>query len=510
MLKLFQKLLPSEYDDYFILEMIQNSNIGMIVANIIAPLVILTIFYDYVPLKILGVWLTFILILYFIRYRLNAQLMQDIKENSINKTKTLNLYIISTTATSLLLGVTSWFHIFYVVPEIHFFTLLMGLILITAGSIVTLASVYVIFFYFIFFSITPFIGSLIYQDGYMFNVYASILSLFLLLFLFFGYDLYTSRKQAYELQNKFKTIFHKSSDGIAIIKDKKVIECNETLLTLFHYENRMDDFLNSNLLLRMPKKQVDGISSVKKMLQMLNKAKEKTITFEWLHTTEDEQIFWAEITLRPMILNNEKVIHGVWNNISKRKQAEQDLIDLNATLEQKVDQRTKQLEKIKNDFEYLATTDSLTHMHNRYSLMQLFTSEINRAHRYKTPLSIIMYDIDNFKKVNDTFGHDIGDDVLITLSGIVKNSLRETDIVGRYGGEEFFIILPNTELKDANTFAERLRERVQNHSFYIVKNITISLGLVLLKEKEDIDDIFKRVDDLLYKSKNGGRNRVSY
>ena len=86
-LKLFQKLLPSEYDDYFILEMIQNSNIGMIVANIIAPLVILTIFYDYVPLKILGVWLTFILILYFIRYRLNAQLMQDIKENSINKTK---------------------------------------------------------------------------------------------------------------------------------------------------------------------------------------------------------------------------------------------------------------------------------------------------------------------------------------------------------------------------------------------------------------------------------------
>lgn len=170
----------------------------------------------------------------------------------------------------------------------------------------------------------------------------------------------------------------------------------------------------------------------------------------------------------------------------------------------------KKLEKMKDDYELLATTDSLTKIHNRYSLMKILSSEISRAKRYNTPLSVCMLDIDFFKKVNDTYGHDIGDVVLSTLSELIKNSLRDMDIVGRYGGEEFIILLPNTELMDANIYAERFRELVENHIFNTVGNITISMGLVQLENDENIDELFKRLDNLLYESKHNGRNRVSF
>jgi len=185
------------------------------------------------------------------------------------------------------------------------------------------------------------------------------------------------------------------------------------------------------------------------------------------------------------------------------------LEELNSTLELKVQQRTEELVNVKNNFEQLATTDALTSLHNRYSLMKLFATEISRSQRYKQPLSIMIIDIDFFKKVNDTFGHSIGDIVLISLSMLIKRSLRSVDIAGRYGGEEFLILLPSTALNSARIFAQRLRKEVQDHSFEIVNHITVSIGLVELLEDETIDEVFKRADALLYKSKGDGRNRVS-
>ena len=186
------------------------------------------------------------------------------------------------------------------------------------------------------------------------------------------------------------------------------------------------------------------------------------------------------------------------------------LIELNNTLEQKVKQRTNELQKMKDNFEKLAMIDTLTQIHNRYSIMNILSSEINRAHRYSNPLSIIMYDIDLFKKVNDTYGHDVGDDVLRVLTQIVNKNLRDIDELGRYGGEEFLIVLPNTQLNDAKIFAQRIRKEVEKHSFNTIGSLTISLGLVELKPNETSDILFKRVDELLYISKNNGRNQVSF
>jgi diguanylate cyclase (GGDEF)-like protein len=186
------------------------------------------------------------------------------------------------------------------------------------------------------------------------------------------------------------------------------------------------------------------------------------------------------------------------------------LQELNQSLEEKVQERTAELNKIKDAYEKLATTDALTNMHNRYSIMKILSSEVNRSNRYKTPLSLIMYDIDFFKDVNDTYGHDVGDAILTSLSHFVKNNLRDVDIIGRYGGEEFLIILPNTMLANAKEYAERLRTLVEEYTFETVGKITISLGIVEIKPAENLNEIFKRVDSLLYVSKNSGRNKVSF
>ena len=193
--------------------------------------------------------------------------------------------------------------------------------------------------------------------------------------------------------------------------------------------------------------------------------------------------------------------------ISKEEKA---LLELNASLEEKVKKRTTELENIKNDFEELATTDALTHIHNRYSIMKILSNEISRSKRYGSSLSVLMYDIDYFKIVNDTHGHDIGDRVLIALSHLASSNIRDIDHIGRYGGEEFLIIMPNTLLQDATVYAERLRKAVEDYHFEKIGKITISIGIVELLQDENIDSMFKRVDDLLYLSKSRGRNKISY
>ena len=119
-----------------------------------------------------------------------------------------------------------------------------------------------------------------------------------------------------------------------------------------------------------------------------------------------------------------------------------------------------------------------------------------------------MYDIDHFKKINDNYGHDIGDEILIELTDLVRKSIRNIDILARWGGEEFMIITPNTDINSTKLLAERLRKEISEKDFYKVDKLTCSFGVTSFKEKDDIDSIIKRVDKALYKAKNGGRNMV--
>ncbi len=160
----------------------------------------------------------------------------------------------------------------------------------------------------------------------------------------------------------------------------------------------------------------------------------------------------------------------------------------------------------------LATTDSLTGLHNRRYFMDTATQEFERARRYQTPLSLLMIDADRFKSINDRFGHHIGDEVLKALAMIGQRQLRETDLFARLGGEEFAILLPQTDLADAQVVAERLRQTIAEHTVDTEQgllNFTVSLGLSSLSPvTADLDDLLRQADVALYQAKQNGRNRV--
>jgi diguanylate cyclase (GGDEF)-like protein len=189
----------------------------------------------------------------------------------------------------------------------------------------------------------------------------------------------------------------------------------------------------------------------------------------------------------------------------KLLQAQDELLRSNELLEQRVLQRTEELER-------LAQTDALTGMLNRGALMKQLTLEIERSKRYHSPLSLLMIDLDHFKAVNDTYGHPAGDSVLVELGVILKGLCRVSDQIGRYGGEEFLIVLPQTNIADGRELAERIRLEVMNHDFCqslsLKLAVTCSIGVATLKENQSEAELLHLVDEVLYKAKKSGRNCV--
>ena len=163
-----------------------------------------------------------------------------------------------------------------------------------------------------------------------------------------------------------------------------------------------------------------------------------------------------------------------------------------------------------NILEYQASHDKLTGLFNRNKFDEIFAKEIKRTKRYKNELSVIIFDIDNFKMVNDTYGHQIGDEVLKEISKIALDSVREQDITTRWGGEEFFILLPQTNLSGAVIVANKIRTSTQNHIFTEKSlKITASFGVAqFCIENDDEKTIITRADELLYEAKRSGKNKV--
>lgn len=158
----------------------------------------------------------------------------------------------------------------------------------------------------------------------------------------------------------------------------------------------------------------------------------------------------------------------------------------------------------------LATTDELTGLYNRREMLRRLNEEYRKSKRYGTTLSVVMADIDHFKSVNDTFGHEMGDLVLKRVAHMLKATIRDVDCVGRFGGEEFLVLLPNTSLEGASVWAERARKDLERYEFNELsgRKITLSLGVAELKHGEDLSSLLRRADEALYLAKDKGRNRV--
>jgi len=158
--------------------------------------------------------------------------------------------------------------------------------------------------------------------------------------------------------------------------------------------------------------------------------------------------------------------------------------------------------------EYRASHDPLTGVYNRRKMTELLDGEIRRAQRYGSAFSVILFDIDHFKAINDHHGHDIGDAVLQELTAVITRRLRDVDSLARWGGEEFLLLLPETDLAGARRGAEDVRALIAATDFTGVARVTISLGVAALEVGEAMEGLLKRVDDSVYAAKTGGRNRV--
>ncbi len=195
--------------------------------------------------------------------------------------------------------------------------------------------------------------------------------------------------------------------------------------------------------------------------------------------------------------------------ISREEQLNQKILD--RTMELK--NAKEKVETLNKDLEYSATHDALTSIYNRFAVLSFLENDMMRLKRVKSDLMLMMFDIDFFKKVNDTYGHLIGDVILRDLCALIKKHIREIDIFGRYGGEEFLLILPHTTDFDGQKFSERIRKTVEEHVFYTEKlalNITISIGLTSYRDGDTIDTIIERADSQLYLSKESGRNCIHF
>jgi diguanylate cyclase (GGDEF)-like protein/PAS domain S-box-containing protein len=242
-------------------------------------------------------------------------------------------------------------------------------------------------------------------------------------------------------------------------------------------------------LLQMKVEEIDPQAPARKDILNIwqNMQPGQSSMIESTHIRKDGSRYPAEVMLNAIIMDRKPAILAVAFDVSERKEAEERL-------------------------RFLATTDELTSMWNRRRFTQATRNELERAQRYQHIFSLLMLDIDYFKNINDTYGHGAGDEVLRHIAYLIRQSLRMVDMPGRFGGEEFAVILPHTDLDAAYKTAERLRQYIANTpAVYNHMQIPFSVSIGIATYQDDIeneDELYKMADDALYEAKRKGRNIV--
>lgn len=232
----------------------------------------------------------------------------------------------------------------------------------------------------------------------------------------------------------------------------------------------------------------------------------RTFRGELEYRRKDGSTYWTEVLVYPLLdaKGTLQEIVGVTRDIDERKRLEQELRQSRLQLEA----ANRALESANLELQRLSVTDPLTGLWNRRHFSNAVAAELERVQRYRQPASLILLDIDKFKSINDTYGHLTGDLVLVKLAKLMAQRLRSIDTLARWGGEEFVILMPHTDLKNAEKLAEELRALIGKSAFDPVGNLTISLGVTDLRASESAEASVARADGAMYAAKLGGRNRV--
>jgi diguanylate cyclase (GGDEF)-like protein/PAS domain S-box-containing protein len=227
------------------------------------------------------------------------------------------------------------------------------------------------------------------------------------------------------------------------------------------------------------------MESFLKLYEPLKNDSVEYLLFNSRHKRKDESEYIAEIRLQKLNYDGKKQLVVIAQDITQRFHLEDEL-------------------------KKLAMKDSLTGICNRYSINKELDIEIERAKRYKSSFACVMLDIDHFKSINDTYGHDVGDDVLREFSTVISKQIRKSDRLGRWGGEEFILLLPELNREHTVKLTEKLRETIANHLFQDVSQITVSCGVTIFNQDDTKKSLLKKADTALYKAKNKGRNKVIF
>jgi diguanylate cyclase (GGDEF)-like protein len=205
-----------------------------------------------------------------------------------------------------------------------------------------------------------------------------------------------------------------------------------------------------------------------------------------------------------LLINNNETL------TNKLKEHNADLELMSDLLEAKVEQRTRELKLANKELKALASNDPLTNTFNRHGLQQFIQGAFERYRRSQELFCVVLIDYDHFKEINDNYGHDVGDLVLMTGSDLIKSGIREQDKLARWGGEEFLILLPNTDLKGALEIANKLKNAISAYPIGQPLGIDVSVtgGVAQVNSDDTFETLFKRADDALYQGKEAGRNRI--
>ncbi len=222
---------------------------------------------------------------------------------------------------------------------------------------------------------------------------------------------------------------------------------------------------------------------------------------------KDGSQYIVDTTVIPILDVDGDVVEyiAIRHDITELEQTKQQLKNINKAMKNKVDE----LYSMTNTLEQKAYKDNLTGINNRENFEDIFAIEIGNAKLNDQSLSLIIFDVDHFKAINDTFGHQAGDIILKDLVQLIENNIKKGDIFARWGGEEFVILVPSTDINGAYNLAENLRKLVQSHLFKYVENtLTLSFGIASLESDDTKLTLFEKADKAMYEAKNNGRNRV--
>tara|TARA_B100001063_G_scaffold224980_1_gene233445 strand:+ start:1148 stop:3010 length:1863 start_codon:yes stop_codon:yes gene_type:complete len=287
--------------------------------------------------------------------------------------------------------------------------------------------------------------------------------------------IYINFNRLYKENLRFMNIINSHIITMTVGLDRKILDVSDALCNVSRYSK--EELLGSSISIFNSDKTSPTL--YKEILEQIING--NIWEGELKEKTKDNTYYWLKTTILPNFDDNHKIIS--FTSISE------DITD-------------------KKTIEVLSQTDKLTQLVNRHKMDECLENEFDRFKRVKIPFSILLIDVDKFKEVNDNFGHQVGDTILIELSKIFKENSRKIDIVGRWGGEEFLIICTNTDKDGAVVYAEKIRKKVEEFTFSHIQKKTISIGVSEILENDTLPLLVKRADDNLYLAKDEGRNKT--